>query len=93
MSLRRFLGRCFFGLAIIILPFALIFTTLAVSRIGLDYNELGRYFDAEAGVVYDVDALLAYAFLSLVTWLGAILFFTGYYWLRRSQAKQPTHNL
>jgi hypothetical protein len=36
-------------------------------RWSLPYNDLGRYFDVENGVVYDDSALLLYGSLSLIS--------------------------
>ncbi|MBL7951908.1 MAG: hypothetical protein JNM62_09320 [Flavobacteriales bacterium] len=52
---------------------ALVFVVLWLNRVRLDYDSEGRYFDEEAMVVYDADAVLVYGSLALASSLVAVL--------------------
>lgn len=46
---------------------ALGFGLLWISRLTLEYNSEGRYFDEEAGVVYHEDGVMFYALLTALS--------------------------
>lgn len=66
-----------------------IFTALTITaglifkhRLTLPYNEMGRYFDEDASVVYDKDAILFYGFITLVLFIITIVI--GYRAVRKA---------
>gem|GEM_PF-5788880 len=53
--------------------FALLLTWLALSRFGMDYNDSGRYYDPEVGVVYHEQAMEVFGCFAIAGWLGFLL--------------------
>jgi cyanate permease len=58
---------------------ALLWGWVFVSRLRMDYNEAGRYFDANSSVVYEEQAVGFYGFLAFVSLFLTLvfLFLTG----------------
>jgi len=47
------------------------FSSAAIDRWRLPYNEQGRYFDVENGIVLDEDGVLVYVVIALILLLAA----------------------
>lgn len=45
----------------------LLFLSLWISRLRLDYNSEGRFYDEQAGVVYDSSGMMAYGVMTFIT--------------------------
>lgn len=76
------------SLGFLFLLMSLWFLALSFDRNLLDYNEQGRYFDDESGVVYSDSSVVAFAFLGatcMILSLALLLFWAAL--ARRSRSE------
>lgn len=66
--------------AILTATLALAFIAVAINRMRLPYNELGRYYNSGEGVVYHIDDAWAYCVLATILTVAAGLVA---WWARR----------
>jgi hypothetical protein len=76
------------GVVLSLLASVLFFSLWYLRYLGIEFNELGRYYDAEAQIVYTDSAFVwclpAFGFL-----LPAVLKITFRLWRRRKAARPP----
>lgn len=64
----------------------LLFLSLWISRLSLDYNSEGRFFDEEAGVVYHSSGMMFYGVATFTTF---ILLLVGFAINSKRVIRQP----